>query len=180
MSPNARAAAKNQPSAPLALPPTPHPPALSAGVVSVGVDPGAAADPPPWLVVGGVAPWFEPEVLPPELSADPWKVDASAPPYDGGMQYREVGGGVGVGAHVVVVTAPSTLSTTPAQPLRAPPLEPSHVHVAGHSLSALQLIVSATQLEVPVGVVVQTVTGGAPSPDTLPSQTPFVFGVHVK
>jgi hypothetical protein len=130
----------------------------------------------PCPVVGVVAPWFEPDVaLAPLPLEDPGVLEDKAPPYDGGTH---VGGGSGVATHGVVVTAPSTVSTTLAQPLLAP--LPVQDQVAGQSVSLLQLIVSATQLDVPVGVVVHTKVGGPPSADTLPSQTPPMSGVHVK
>jgi hypothetical protein len=113
-------------------------------------------------------------VLPPPPAEDPWEEDRS-PSYEGGTQ---VGGGSGMGVHGVVVTAPSTVSTTPAQPVTAP--LPTQDQVAGQPASLLHLIVSAMQLDVPVGIVVHAKVGGPPSAETLPSHTPPMSGVHVK
>jgi len=55
-----------------------------------------------------------------------------------------------------------------------------HNQVAGQSPSVVQSMVSATQLDVPVGADVHVRLGGAPSPETVPSQTPLTSGVHLK
>ena len=78
----------------------------------------------------------------------------------------------------VGVAAPSTVSITLGQPSTVPP--PTQDHVAGQSPALLQSIVSARQLEVPVGVDVHTTVGEPPSAETLPSQTPSESGVHLK